>query len=126
MQKKSVIANLSSAESNTVVLCDKAKNLIWNAANKLKGSLRRQFMAKTVQEPGPGSQSFAEQQLEWNRGTIRKGMHELSSGISCIDSFSLKGRKKSEERMLNLEDDIRDIADSKSQVDATFSQVVCI
>ena len=53
------------------------------AATYLKGSNRRIFMAETVCSIGEGGQRIAETVLGWNRGTIRKGMHELKSGINC-------------------------------------------
>jgi hypothetical protein len=77
-------------------------------------------MAETVQEYGPGGQVWAERKFAWNRGTIRKGMHELRTGIECKDGFTLRGRKAYEERLPNLLDDIRDIVDPKAQTDTTF------
>ena len=44
---------------------------------RLKGSERREYMARVVHLLGRGGQSFAEQVLGWNRGTIRKGQREL-------------------------------------------------
>jgi hypothetical protein len=58
--------------------------------------------------------------MGWNRGTIRKGMHELDSGIVCVDAFSARGRKRAEDRLPNLLDDMRDIVDGQSQTDPTF------
>ena len=95
--------------------------LLRNTAKKLKGGVRRLFMAETVQQYGPGGQIWAEKRA-WlePRCTIRKGMHELRTGIECKDGFSLRGRKSYEERLPNLLDDIRDIVDPKAQTDATF------
>jgi hypothetical protein len=94
--------------------------LFKSAAAKLKGSARRVFMAETVRELGAGGQSLAERELRWNRGTIRKGMHELTAGFECKDAFCLRGRKGSHERLPNLLEDIRDIVDPVAQVDATL------
>ena len=101
-------------------LTEAIKVLFKSAAAKLKGSARRVFMAETVRELGPGGQTLAERQLGWNRGTIRKGMHELHAGVECVDAFRLRGRKRSDKRLPNLLDDIRDIVDSSAQVDATL------
>ncbi len=38
-------------------------------------------MAKTVNELGRGGQFFAERELGWNRGLIRKGQHELEYSV---------------------------------------------
>jgi hypothetical protein len=87
------------------------------AAAALKGSQRRLFMAKTVAAMGRGGQLWAEAHLGWNRGTIRKGMHELRSGMTCVDAFHCRRRKPAEEHLPRLLDDIRSIADGQSQAD---------
>jgi len=77
-------------------LTEEVKALLLNTAKELKGSVRRMFMARTVQALGLGGQRLAERELGWNRGTMRKGMHELERGIVCVDAFSSRGRKRSE------------------------------
>src|SRR4051812_15743777 len=52
-----------------------------DAAKALKGSPKRLFMAKTVRAMGRGGQRWAEEHLGWCRDTIRKGTHELRSGV---------------------------------------------
>lgn len=89
-------------------------------AKVLKSSDRRIFMARIVKALGPGGQMYAERELGWNRRTIRKGAHELESGIRCIDNFAARGRKRAEERLPKLLEDIRSIVDSQSQTDPTF------
>ena len=101
-------------------LTDGIKSLLKSAAAKLKGSARRLFLAETVRELGPGGQCLAERELGWNRGTIRKGMHELTAGVECKDAFCLRGRKSSEKHLPNLLDDIRDIVEPGAHVDATL------
>jgi len=91
-----------------------------DAAKALKGSQRRLFMAKTVSAMGRGGQIWAEARLGWNRETIRKGMHELRTGMTCIDAFHCRRRKSAEEHLPRLLDDIRAIADSQSQADPKF------
>lgn len=89
-------------------------------AQQLRGSARRLFMARTVRELGPGGQSRAERELGWNRGTIRRGMHELSSGFTCVEAFRLRGRKSAEAHLPHLLGDIRAIVESQSQADPQF------
>src|SRR3954470_8031273 len=91
-----------------------------DAAKTLKGSQRRLFMAKTVSAMGRGGQVWAEAHLRWNRETIRKGMHELRTGMTCVDAFSARRRKPAEEHLPRLLDDIRSIADGQSQADPKF------
>src|SRR4029453_16736988 len=86
----------------------------------LKGSARRLFMARTVKELGAGGQRRAERELGWGRMTIRKGTHELESGITCLDAFSARGRKPVEAHLPNLWRDIRAIVDGQSQADPQF------
>ena len=96
------------------------KAVLKYAADELKGSARRIFMAKTVKELGPGGQRRAEQELGWNRCTIRKGMHELDSGFKCLDAFGLRGRKKAEDHLPLLLKDIQAVVEPQSQTDPTF------
>jgi hypothetical protein len=101
-------------------LTDSLKALFIDTAKRLTGSARRIFMARTVQELGPGGQRRAERELGWGRPTIRKGQHELASGFSCVDAFSARGRKRAEEHLPSLLTDITAIVDSQSQTDPQF------
>lgn len=101
-------------------LTNSLKTLFIETATSLKGSDRRLFMARTVQNLGPGGQRRAERELGWNRITIRKGTHELESGFICLDAFSARGRKRAEVHLPYLLDDIRDIVDGQSQNDPQF------
>lgn len=89
-------------------------------AKALKGSQKRLFMARTVQAMGRGGQRWAEEHLGWCRDTIRKGTHELRSGMTCVDAFSARRRKPAEEHPPRLLDDIREIVDGQSQADPKF------
>lgn len=89
-------------------------------AKQLKGSERRLFMARIVKSLGRGGQRFAERELGWDRKTIRKGRHELESGIVCIDAFAARGRPPAEVRLPQLREDMRAIVDGQSQTDPTF------
>jgi hypothetical protein len=91
-----------------------------DTAESLKGSGKRLFMARTVQAMGRGGQRWAEVHLGWCRDTIRKGTHELRSGMTCIDAFHCRRRKPAEEHLPHLLDDIRSIADGQSQADPKF------
>jgi len=101
-------------------LTDSLKALFIEIANTLKGSERRRFMARTVQELGPGGQRRAERELGWNRQTLRKAQHELASGLTCLDAFCLRSRKPAEAHLPNLLIDIKALVDSQSQADPQF------
>jgi Rhodopirellula transposase DDE domain len=89
-------------------------------ADALHGVDRRIFMARTVRLLGPAGQRRAERELGWNRVTIRKGMHELTTGIRCVDACCLRGRKRAEEHLPDLLTDIRAIVDGQCQTDPSF------
>jgi hypothetical protein len=101
-------------------LTNSLKTLLIETAKALKGSARRLFMARTVKELGPGGQQRAARELRWGRMTIRKGLHELDSGVICVDAFALRGRKRAEAHLPNLLTDIQAIVDSQSQADPQF------
>ena len=101
-------------------LTDSFKVLLIDTANALKGSARRLFMARTVKELGAGGQRRAERELGWSRGTIRKGTHELESGVTCVDNFQARGRKRAEDHLPTLLTDITAIVDRQSQTDPQF------
>ena len=48
------------------------------AADALKGNSKRIFIAQAIEAYGHGGQSWAEEHLLWNRGTIRKGKKEIA------------------------------------------------
>jgi len=101
-------------------LTPEVKSTIKTAVGLLKGAARRLFMASVVAQMGRGGQSLASQELGWNRDLIRKGLHELQSGMTCVDAFSSRGRKRWEERDPGLVQDVRAIVDAQCQTDPTF------
>jgi hypothetical protein len=96
------------------------KQILQETAKTLKGASRRRFMAQIVLELGYGGQSKVERELGWNRGTIRKGISEVTSGITKIDNYHARGRKKAEWHNPNLLEDIKTIVDHNSQTDPSF------
>ena len=101
-------------------LTDTIKTMLITTAQALKGHAGRLFMARTVKALGPGGQQRAARELGWGRMTIRKGVRELDSGVACVDAFSLRGRKRAEDHLPNLLNDIGAIVDSQSQADPQF------
>ena len=101
-------------------LTEGIRNALKKAAAGLKGHARRVFIAEVVRSLGRGGQRLAQAELGWSRDTIRKGEHELSTGIECIDARSATGAKPIDARLPNLRQDIRDLVDGQSQADPRF------
>jgi hypothetical protein len=101
-------------------LTEPVKALLRQAAQALKGSERRRFLARTVEPLGPGGQRRAERELGWSRVTVRKGQRELTSGFRCVDAFALRGRKRAEVHLPNLLADLEAIVVGQSQADPSF------
>lgn len=103
-----------------IELTESVKKVFKETASQLQGAVRRRFQAQVVMELGYGGQLLAQKELGWDRNTIRKGIKELTTGISCVDNYSLKGRWKAEEHLPNLLEDIKKLVDSQSQTDPSF------
>ena len=101
-------------------LTEDLKGVLVATAKQLKGNVRRLFMARMVKALGAGGASRAESELGWKRKTIRKGTHELESGMTCLDAFGTRGRKRAEDHLPNLLPDSRAIVDGQSQTDPQF------
>ncbi len=107
-------------EDKDIELSEGQKDRYRTTAKTLKGHDRRVFMARVVKVLGKGGQSQAKRELGWNRNTIRKGLRELESGVGCIDNYGARGRKRAEEHLPNLLQDIRELVDGQSQTDPSF------
>ena len=96
------------------------KSIIKNTAEKLSGFERRIYIAEITIELLDKSTRKVERVFGWGRKTVDKGMKELTTNIRCVDNYSARGNKKTEEKMPGLEEDIRSIVDPKSQTDPNF------
>jgi hypothetical protein len=86
----------------------------------LKGYERRHFMAQTVKTMCDGKPTKAERELGWNRGTLRKALEELEGGFCYIDQVHRRGRKRAENQLPTLLEEMDEIAEQFSQTDPTF------
>lgn len=102
------------------MLTDRMIATIKEAAKNLKGSIKRAFMAGVANDYLGGSARNSESVFGWDRVAVNKGQMEIKTGIICIDNHAAKGRRKTENILLYLEDDIRDLLDRDSQVDPKF------
>jgi hypothetical protein len=101
-------------------LSKELKELFIETSQELTGYAQRVFQAKVVNILDKGGQRQAEKELNWNRGTTRKGQAELSGKFGYIDQFRQRGRKPAEHHLPNLMEDIKVIAEAVSQTDPTF------
>jgi hypothetical protein len=93
---------------------------IKDAAQKLTGAKRRAFQAQVVLDYLNGSARRAETVFGWSRRTVILGLHELWTGITCVDNTSARGNRTTEEKRPQLAEDMRSLADPHSQVDPKF------
>ena len=107
-------------EGKLIEISEEQKRLYQETAEALKGHERRVFMARVVKTLGRGGQRQAERELGWDRAVIRRGKHELDSGMRWIEAYSARGRKRAAEHLPNLLTDIAAIVDGQSQTDPTF------
>ena len=77
-------------------------------------------MAQVAQDYFQASQRKAESQLAWSRKAIATGLKELKTGITCLDNYRARGRKKTEEILINLEEDLKSLGSTYSQADPKF------
>src|SRR5436305_5244484 len=106
-------------EGGTMELTEAMVALLRKTADAFRGAQRRRYMAETVEAFGL-SQRQAERQLSWSHDTVRKALHELHSGVTCVDNFSARGRKPCEVHLPSLFQDIRDVVADHLQTDPTF------
>jgi hypothetical protein len=96
---------------------DRFEALIRSGAKRLTGFQRRLFMAEVATELCDGSARKAENRFGWGRETVAKGLHEASQGVRCLENFSARGRRRSEEKNPQLAADIRAIVEPHTQAD---------
>ncbi|NEO02451.1 MAG: hypothetical protein F6K50_46020 [Moorea sp. SIO3I7] len=102
------------------MLDETVKATIQDAAQKLTGPIKRGFMAKVAVDYFDGSARKVETYLGWSRKSVQTGLHERRTGITCVDNYQARGRKQTEQRLPNLEGDIRDLVDGHAQADPKF------
>src|SRR3954465_3214161 len=91
--------------------------LICSGARRLTGFQRRSFQAEVAAELCNGNARQAERRFGWGRETVEKGLQERLHGIRCLEHFAARGRKRSEEKALQLAADIRAIVEPHTHAD---------
>jgi hypothetical protein len=102
------------------MLNDTIKLTIKDAAKKLTGNQKRDFIAKVAEDYCNSSARKAETVFGWCRHSVQLGLHERRTGIICVDNYRARGRHKSEKKLPNLEEDIRSLVDVQAQADPKF------
>jgi hypothetical protein len=106
------------------MLTDAVKSTFKDAAQKLTGHRKRDFMAKVAQDYLKGSARKSETVFGWNRHSVQLGLQERRTGIICLDDYGSRGRYKSEELLPTLESDIRALVDQQAQCDPKFQSTL--
>jgi Rhodopirellula transposase DDE domain len=101
-------------------LTEQQVDTIKDAARKLTAAKRRAFEAQVALDYLDGKARTAESVFGWSRETVSLGLHELRTGITCLDDFAGRGNHKTEEKLPELEADMRSLADPESQTDPKF------
>lgn len=94
--------------------------MIRKAAKLLTGSKKRQYIAEVAIEFLDGNARKAERVFGWGRETVEKGLHELHSGVQCVDNYTARGNKKTEDKEPQLRADILALVEPQSQTDPDF------
>ncbi len=76
---------------------------------------RRQAMADVTVSLLGGSARTAEEVFGWSRAAVALGLHELHTGIVCVNDLSARRKPTTEEKHPRLLEDIRCIMDAASQ-----------
>jgi len=71
---------------------------IKDAAKKLTGSKRREFESQVTIDYLDSKPRLAETVFGWSRHTVELGLHELRTGIVCLENFSARGNNNSEKK----------------------------
>lgn len=89
-------------------------------AKKLTGCDRRNFQAKITKAYLGGKPWKAERVFGWCRKAVELGIKELETEYICYVEIHERGNNKIEDRLSNLEQDIKDIVEPQVQVDPKF------
>ncbi len=102
------------------MLDDKIKKTIKEAAKALTSYKRRRFVAQVAIDYFEGSARRTEREMGWGRVTIETGLNEIRSGIRCVDDYSARGNKRTEDKLQGLKEAIEEIVEPHTQADPDF------
>ena len=96
---------------------DPTDRLLQRAADRLTGHPKRLFQAEVAVALCGGSARRAERRFGWGRDAVGTGLHELASGIRCVENFPARGRVRTEDADPALAADIRDLVEPRTHAD---------
>jgi hypothetical protein len=96
---------------------DRTDRLLCLAAQRLTGYRRRSFQAEVARALCGGSARRAERRFGWGRANVDTGLHELDTGIRCVERFATRGQRRSESANPQLAAAIRDLVEPHTQAD---------
>jgi hypothetical protein len=96
---------------------DPIDHLLQRAADRLTGHPKRVFQAEVAVALCGGSARRAERRFGWGRDAVSTGLHELASGIRCVENFPARGRVRTEDADPALAADIRDVVEPRTHAD---------
>jgi hypothetical protein len=108
-----------------MTLTEAIKSTFKDAALKLTGKSKRDFIAKVTEDYLNSSARKAETVFGWNRRSVELGLHERRTGIRCVDNYQARGRHKYEVLLPHLESDIHELVEQKAQADPKFQSMFC-
>ena len=103
-----------------IILTDNIKSTFKDAAKKLTGRNKKDFMAKVTEDYFDGSARKAEKVLRWSRQSVQLVLHKRLTEIVSVENYQARGQYKREEILPNLEANIRSLVDAQAQADPKF------
>lgn len=105
-------------------LTERLVNLLRTAAKQLSGAERRKFQAQVALDFCEGSPRKAESRFGWGRNAVQTGLRELEGvpepAPEPVSEPFRRGRPTYEQRLPQLTDEIRELADWQTQADPKF------
>jgi hypothetical protein len=96
---------------------DPTDRLLQRATDRLTGHAKRLFQAEVAVALCGGSARRAERRFGWGRDAVGTGLHELATGIRCVENFPARGRVRMEDADPTLAADIRDVVEPRTHAD---------
>jgi len=103
---------------------EETKHLIKDACRRLTGFERRTYQADITLKYFRGSARKAEREMGQGRESVEKGLKESESGIRCIDNYQSRGRKRTEDRIPGIKEDIISLAEPQTQADPAMKSAL--